>query len=127
VAEQIRTKRSTTDSIDDSDRPAHIVQISVLELKGFMASDASYELVDVRSEGERGIASITGFRLLDQKYHDQLCGCDKDMPIVFLCHHGIRSQQAAEYFRQQGFRNLYNVTGGIDAWSQSVDPTIQRY
>ena len=127
VAEQIRTKPSTTNRIDDSDRRSSIVQISVLELKGFMASDASYELVDVRSEGERGIASIEDFRLLDRTYHDELCGCDKDTPMIFLCHHGIRSQQAAEYFRQQGCRNLYNVQGGIDAWSQFVDATVPRY
>ena len=100
MEEQIGTKRSTSDRDDDSDRPASIVQISVVELKGFMASDAPYELVDVRSEGERAIATIEGFRLLDQKYHDQLCGCDKGRPMIFLCHHGIRSQQAAEYFRQ---------------------------
>jgi len=127
MEEQIGTKRSTSDRDNDSDRPASIVQISVVELKGFMASDAPYEFVDVRSEGERGIASIEGFRLLDQKYHDQLCGCDKGRPMIFLCHHGIRSQQAAEYFRQQGRRNLYNVQGGIDAWSQCVDVTVPRY
>jgi rhodanese-related sulfurtransferase len=40
---------------------------------------------------------------------------DRDTPIVFQCHHGVRSQHAAEYFRRQGFRNLYNLRGGIDA------------
>jgi len=47
---------------------------------------------------------------------------------VFHCHHGIRSQSAAEYFlREKGFRNLYNLRGGIDAWSQLVDPSVPRY
>ncbi len=102
-------------------------QTSVVELKEIMESGLVYELVDVRTDVERSIARIEKFRLLDQKYHDQLCGCDKDTPIIFLCHHGIRSQQAAEYFRQQGFRNLCNVQGGIDTWSCVVDSTVARY
>ena len=102
-------------------------QVSVVELKELMLSEATYELVDVRTELERSIAAIDGFRLLDQAYHDKLIDCDRETAIVFQCHHGIRSQHAAEYFRQQGFRNLYNVQGGIDAWSQRVDPSVPRY
>ena len=127
MEEQIGMKRSTIDGDDDSDRPSSIVQVSVVDLKEMMASGTVYELVDVRTDVERSIARVEEFRLLDQKYHDQLCGSAKDMPMIFLCHHGIRSQQAAEYFRQQGFRNLYNVQGGIDAWSQLVDPSVPRY
>ena len=52
---------------------------------------------------------------------------DRDALIVFQCHHGIRSQNAAEYFRQQGFTNLCNLQGGIDAWSLQVDPSVPRY
>jgi len=44
-----------------------------------------------------------------------------------MCHHGIRSRQAAEYFLRQGFTNLYNLSGGIDAWSTLVDPSVPRY
>ena len=85
-------------------------------------------LVDVRTAYERELAAIDGSLLLDQKTHDYLLGLDRDTPIVFQCHHGIRSQAAAEYFhREQGFRNLYNLSGGIDAWSQLVDATVPRY
>ena len=86
-----------------------------------------FELVDVRTDEERAVASIGGSRLLDRAYHDELLERDRDSPLVFQCHHGIRSQQAAEYFRQQGFRNLYNLLGGIDAWSLLVDPSVMRY
>lgn len=89
--------------------------------------DTKPELVDVRTDAERTIATVEGFRLLDQSYHDHLVQCDPETPIIFQCHHGIRSQQAAEYFRQRGFQNLYNVQGGIDAWSQFVDGTVPRY
>ena len=85
------------------------------------------ELVDVRTEEERAIATIDGSRLLDQAYHDALLLRDRDTPIVFQCHHGIRSQNAAEYFRREGFRNLYNLAGGIDAWSVLVDTSVPRY
>jgi len=85
------------------------------------------ELVDVRTPEERAIAAITGARLLDQAYHDALLLLDHDTPLVFQCHHGIRSQRAAEYFRERGFRRLYNLGGGIDAWSMQVDPAVPRY
>ena len=49
------------------------------------------------------------------------------MPRAFLCHHGNSSRQAAEHFRNQGFHDLYNVEGGIDAWSVEIDPTVPRY
>ena len=92
-----------------------------------MESENSYEFVDVRTSAERAIASVEGFRLLDQSYHDHLVQCDRETPIIFQCHHGIRSQQAAEYFLQQGFRELYNVQGGSEAWALFIDPTIPRY
>ena len=48
-------------------------------------------------------------------------------PIAFHCHHGIRSQEAAQQLLREGFRNVYNLKGGIDAWSQSIDPSVPRY
>jgi len=65
--------------------------------------------------------------LLDQAYLDALLLRDRDTPIVFQCHHGVRSQHAAEYFRREGFRNLYNLRGGIDTWSLLVDASVPRY
>jgi monothiol glutaredoxin len=51
----------------------------------------------------------------------------KDTPIAFFCHHGNRSRGAAEHFLKQGFTNIYNLAGGIDAWSREVEPTVPRY
>ena len=92
-----------------------------------IASGAPIELVDVRTDEERAVAKIDGSRLLDHAYHDALLRLDRDTPIVFQCHHGIRSQGAAEYFRREGFRNLHNLQGGIEAWSLLVDPSVPRY
>ena len=104
-----------------------IRQLSAPDLKALLDSDTPIELVDVRTPEERAIARIAGARLLDQAYHDELMLRDRDTPIVFQCHHGIRSQNAAEYFLREGFRNLYNLQGGIEAWSLFVDPTVPRY
>ena len=106
---------------------APIRQLSAPELKALLDSGAAIDLVDVRTHQERAIAAIEGSRLLDQAYHDELLLRDRDSPLVFQCHHGIRSQQAAEYFRGKGFTNLYNLSGGIDAWSALVDPAVPRY
>jgi rhodanese-related sulfurtransferase len=107
--------------------PSPIRQLSAPDLKMLLESGAAVELVDVRTVDERAMAAIDGSRLLDQAYHDALLLRDRDTPIVFQCHHGVRSQHAAEYFRRQGFRNLYNLSGGIDAWSFLVDPSVPRY
>ena len=104
-----------------------IRQVSAPELKALIDSGTPFELVDVRTPEEREIASIDGARLLDRVYHDALLQLDRDTPLVFQCHHGMRSQQAAEYFRREGFRHLSNLSGGIDAWSVDVDPSIARY
>ena len=106
---------------------APIRQLSAPELKALIESGAPFELVDVRTDDERALARIDGSRLLDRAYHDALLGMDRNTPLVFQCHLGIRSQQAAEYFRSQGFRNLSNLQGGIDAWSQLVDASVPRY
>ena len=104
-----------------------IRQLSAPELKAMIDQGKPFELVDVRTHEERMFASIEGSRLLDREYHDELLQRDRDTPLVFQCHHGVRSQQAAEYFREQGFRNLSNLQGGIDAWSLFVDPSVSRY
>jgi monothiol glutaredoxin len=51
----------------------------------------------------------------------------KDTPLAFHCHHGGRSQTAAEHFAGLGYTNVSNVVGGIDAWSQEIDPDVPRY
>lgn len=104
-----------------------IRQISATELKAMMDRGEPLELVDVRTEHERTLAAIGGSKLLDDSVHEHLLSLDRDTPIVFQCHHGMRSQAAAEYFARTGFRNLYNLAGGIDAWSVEVDPSVPRY
>lgn len=110
-----------------TDDPPPIRQMSAPELKALIDSGAPFELVDVRTDQERALAKIAGARLLDQAYHDALLALDRDTLVVFQCHHGIRSHNAAEYFRREGFRNLCNLKGGIEAWSMLVDASVPLY
>jgi len=114
-------------TLENPNEPPRVRQISANELKDMMIRGAPFELIDVRTEKERATASIAGSRVLDQETHDYLLGLDRGAAIVFHCHFGGRSQSAAEYFRQQGFRSVYSLRGGIDAWSQLVDPSVPRY
>ena len=104
-----------------------IRQISAPELKAMMDRGEAVELIDVRTEHERAMAVIDGSKLLDDGVHEYLLSLDRSTPIVFQCHHGMRSQAAAEYFARNGFTNVYNLAGGIDAWSTDVDRSVPRY
>ncbi|TXK64903.1 Grx4 family monothiol glutaredoxin [Alkalisalibacterium limincola] len=85
-------------------------------------------VVDVRPAEDRRQAAFPGpHEVLDEDSHDRLAALDKQQPLAFLCHHGISSRRAAEHFRGLGFRNVFNVEGGIDAWAQRVDTTVPRY
>jgi monothiol glutaredoxin len=65
--------------------------------------------------------------VLDESTVAELESLPKDTAMAFLCHHGVSSARAAEHFRAEGFRALFNVEGGIEAWSQQIDPSVPRY
>jgi monothiol glutaredoxin len=85
-------------------------------------------LVDVRPADERALASVSlPFRTFDGGERAVLESLPKDTALAFLCRGGGRSQQAAEEFRALGFSQVYNITGGINAWADEVDGTISKY
>jgi monothiol glutaredoxin len=113
--------------IDNPHEPPKVKQITPTELKSRMDQGARFELFDVRTPKERAIASIQGAILLDEAAQKRLEELPRDTPLVFHCHHGGRSQAAAEHFLGKGFTDVSNLRGGIDAWSQGVDPKVPRY
>jgi len=113
--------------IENPNEPARVKPLSATELKKWMDEGKSFELVDVRGEDERAVAKIARARALDDEGEKHLRSLDKKTPIVFQCHHGMRSRNAAERYVREGFTNVYNLEGGIEAWSQKVDPTVPRY
>ncbi|HWO11048.1 MAG TPA: rhodanese-like domain-containing protein, partial [Polyangiaceae bacterium] len=113
--------------LENPNEPPRVKSIDVRTLKERLDADGTLELLDVRSQKERDQAKIEGSKLLDRDTQQYVLGLDKSTPLYFHCHHGQRSQQAAAYFLQQGFVNVYNVAGGIDAWSLDVDSNVPRY
>lgn len=114
-------------AIDNPNAPPPVAQMDVAALKALIDSGEPFHFFDVRTPEERATASIPGTTLLDADAAAAAEKLPKDAMLVFHCHHGGRSQQAAEHFRALGFRNVHNVAGGIDAWSQQIDPSVPRY
>ncbi len=114
--------------IDNPNEPPRVRIITAGELKARLDAGEPIELFDVRTEREREIATIPGARLLDQAAAQSIEVLDKEAAtLVFHCHSGARSMAAAQHFLQQGFKKVYNLRGGIDAWSVEVDPKVPRY
>lgn len=91
-----------------------MTQLSAPELKS-MLDRREVILFDVRPENERALATIAGARPLDTAGQEYLLRLDRDAPIAFHCHHGIRSQAATQQLLHEGFGHVYNLKGGIDA------------
>jgi monothiol glutaredoxin len=113
--------------IENPNEPARVKPLTAEELKSWMDQGKAFELFDVRGDDERSIAKIERARALDVEGEKHLLGLPKDTPLVFQCHHGVRSKSAAERFLREGFTNVYNLEGGIEAWSSKVDPSVRRY
>jgi monothiol glutaredoxin len=114
-------------AIDNPNAPTPVQQMDVATLKQLIDSGQRFHFFDVRSPEERATASIPGTQLVDAAVAAEIEKLPKDAMLVFHCHHGGRSQQAAEHFRSLGYKNVHNVVGGIDAWSQQIDPSVPRY
>lgn len=113
--------------VENPNAPVAVKSISAAEAAA-MLGDGTVTLVDVRPVEERAIASVrVPFSVLDAGAAAEVEALPKDTPIAFMCHHGRRSAAAAEHFLRLGFTRLYNVDGGIDAWSQQVDAAVPRY
>jgi monothiol glutaredoxin len=112
--------------IENPNQPASVKQLTPAELKDLL-DQGKITLFDVRPDHERALASIPQARSLDEAGEKYLLSLDRSAPVAFLCHHGMRSQNAAEQVLGEGFRNVYNVRGGIHAWSETVDRGVPQY
>jgi len=104
------------------------MELSVQEVQKILAEDPSVRLLDVREDFERAIASLPGSQQLTEQLATEISQRgDRNARYIFMCHHGIRSMVAAQYFAQQGFKNVYSMRGGIQAWSEEIDPEMPMY
>jgi len=114
-------------AIRNPNAPPPVKSISVRELHDRIAA-GSIDVIDVRPASGRAVAPFPmPHEVLDESSRARLEALPKEMPIAFICHHGNSSRQAAEHFRSLGFHDVYNVEGGIDAWSTDIDPSVPRY
>lgn len=112
----------------DTSEPDTVPSISVKELKRRMDACEPLTLVDVRESWEYDIAQIAGSRLIPLgELEERLAELPREGILVIQCHSGARSEQGAKLLQQAGFANVYNLEGGIEAWSRDVDPTVPRY
>lgn len=104
------------------------LQIGVKELAERLKTPPPPKLLDTREQAEFDIVHLPGSVLVTQEVLDDLLqNGNRDEEMICICHHGIRSLNAARFLRQQGFTNVRSMQGGLDAWSLQVDPTLRRY
>jgi len=113
--------------MENPNEPPRVRPLSVKDLKAMRDRGEKIELFDTRTPREREQAKIEGDRVLDEEGIAYLEKLSRDTPIAFYCHHGGRSRSAAEQFIQLGFSRVYNIDGGIDAWSRVIDPKVPTY
>jgi rhodanese-related sulfurtransferase len=105
-------------------------QLTALQLADWMAdtSRAAPVLLDVREPWEFETCHIAGSQLMPMNTvparQEEL---DPETPVVCICHHGTRSMQVAAFLERSGFTGVSNLTGGVHAWAQQVDPAMPTY
>lgn len=105
-----------------------IPTITPHELKDRLGKGEKLFLLDVREPWEYALAKLEGSQIIPLGMLPQSLGkLDRNAEIVAYCHHGMRSADAVGFLLQQGFPQVKNLVGGIDAWSVQVDPTVPRY
>ena len=107
-------------------------EISVRQLKNMIDDHEDFVLIDVREEYEWDICKIEGAKLIPMSQimnHNIgiLENIEKGKKIVLHCHTGARSAAVLQILKNKGFKNLKNLVGGIDAWSNEIDPEVQVY
>jgi rhodanese-related sulfurtransferase len=103
-------------------------EIDIAALERLRANGEDLVIIDVREPWECEICSIAGSLCIPL---DELPARMSELgdagTLVLVCHHGVRSLQAAIWLRRQGFENAVSLSGGIDAWASELEPTMRRY
>ena len=105
-----------------------VLNIQPIDLNQRLKKGDDICLIDVRDEWEHSLAAIPGSEHLPlNELADRIQEIMFEEEIVIYCHHGERAFLGAQILLESGFKKVYHLTGGIDAWSQVVDPTVPRY
>ena len=123
----VETKDGGAFRIENPNEPARVKSVTAAEVKKWLDEGKTFAFFDVRTDEELRTAKVAQAKQLEGGTGEALAATDKSTPVVFMCHHGMRSRTAAERALKDGFKNVFNLEGGIDAWSQSVDSSVARY
>jgi len=107
-----------------------VKSISAAELARWLADGerARPLLLDVREPWEQKICTIAGSEVMPmQEIPARFSSIDPQQPVVCVCHLGGRSARVAVFLQRQGYEDVYNLTGGIDAWAKQVDSSMPVY
>jgi len=104
-----------------------IPQITVKELKRRIDAGENVYILDVREPWEYVIAHIGGRLIPQDEVPQRLAEIDRNREVIVHCHSGIRSQQIAELLKRSGYPRVANLAGGINAWSEEIDPKVPKY
>ena len=115
------------ESKEDKTMKNGIPQLSVKELKRRRDAGENVYLLDVREPYEYQIAQIGGTLIPQNDVPNRLAEIPRDREIIVHCRSGARSQKIAELLRQSGYSQVSNLAGGILAWSDEIDPKVQKY
>lgn len=105
-------------------------EVDVVTVKKMLDQRERFILIDVREADEYATARIEGSLHIPMRtIPSQLPDLEpqRDQRVIVHCHHGGRSARVTQWLREQGFEKVQNMAGGIDAWSQHIDPTVPRY
>lgn len=112
----------------ESGKDAGVAVISAADLQARLQGGEAISLIDVREPFESEIARINNSKLIPLgDVPERLAQIPRSGRTVLYCKSGLRSAHAIEFLRSQGYENLLNLDGGIDAWREQVDPTMRRY
>jgi rhodanese-related sulfurtransferase len=103
-------------------------EISPQELKARLDGQAAPLLLDVRQDWETQICRLpNAVHIPIEELEQRVDELDPQDQIVVYCHQGVRSAAVAEYLRSVGFRDVKNLSGGLDLWARTIDPSMRRY
>lgn len=103
-------------------------QLRPAELAAYLQAGHTPVLLDVRESWEWNLCHLPGAILIPMhELPARLQELDKDAETVLICHHGVRSFHAARYLETLGFGDVVNLSGGVAAWADEVDPAMPRY
>jgi len=104
-------------------------QMTVRDLKTRLDQTGTKPVIlDVREDWETKLCALPGSTLIPMgQVPARSAELDPEREIVVVCHHGIRSLHVAKFLANQGFKRLYNLQGGVDAWAREIEPTMHKY